>query len=46
MDKGIKNVSKIHMHTNIPDKLLEKASELGLVENVNIDDMKKQVENR
>lgn len=46
LDKGIKNVSKIHAHTNEPDEFLEKASEFGLVENVNIDDMKKQVERR
>jgi dihydroxyacetone kinase-like predicted kinase len=46
INKGIKNVSKIHVHTNVPDRLLEKASELGLVENVSIEDMKKQVESR
>jgi len=46
IDKGIKNISKLHAHTNLPDALLEKASELGVVENVNIEDIAEQVKRR
>jgi len=42
LDRGINNISKVHLHTNSPDILLEKASELGKLENVNIEDMVEQ----
>ena len=46
IDKGLNNISKLHVHTNAPDALLEKASELGVVENVSIDDIAEQVKNK
>ena len=45
VDKGIDNFAKIYIHTNNPDQVLEKASELGKITNVMIDDMKKQIVN-
>lgn len=46
VDKGIDNVVKIHIHTNQPDNVLECVSKLGVVDNIDIEDMKKQVVDR
>lgn len=43
IDKGIDNYAKIHIHTNTPDMVLEKVSDLGVISNIVIDDMKRQI---
>ena len=46
IDKGMENICKVHIHTNDPDDILEKTAEYGDIQNVIIDDMKKQVVDR
>lgn len=41
IDRGVENVIKVHIHTNAPDNVLECASKFGIVDNVDIEDMKK-----